>query len=487
MYISREPIHILIIEDNSADLYLLEHRLKTSHLNTGHIYAAERMVEAKATLQQNEIHLVLLDLSLPDSFGIDSLLDIKEFTQNIPVIILTGVNDSAIALEALKHNAQDYLVKGAYSTDLLVRSIEYSIERKKAQERIHASEEKYRQIFYKNPFPMVVSDQDTLEILEVNEAAVRNYGYSKTEFLGLKLTNICPQWTSGLSISQVMEAKLWLHQKKDLDQMIVEVAYYPVQFSGKAAIQFQFHDVTEKMKLERALSLQKQQLIKAVLDAQERERKSIGEELHDNINQVLTAIKLNLEMSLAHPAENQQLISRSVNNISSTIEEIRKLSRKFILSGNIKELGLVQSVQELIKEFQDSNIQFTVSAIDFTDDQLNQEQKINLYRIIQEQLNNIVKHAEATEVMILVSMNSYYLDLEIHDNGKGFNTSLNRKGVGLTNIINRAELLYGEADIVSEPGDGCQLKVKIPVSPKNLLETELNRKLDHYKISNTTL
>ncbi|HWJ27819.1 MAG TPA: ATP-binding protein, partial [Flavisolibacter sp.] len=222
------------------------------------------------------------------------------------------------------------------------------------------------------------------------------------------------------------------------------------------------------------LNLQKQHLIKAVLDAQEHERKSIGEVLHDNINQVLTAVKLNLEMALAHPLGNEYLIDKSLQNVGFAIEEIRKLSRKFILSGNIKELGLVQSIHELIKEIQYiKNIRYTINAQNFADLGLSQEQKVNLYRIIQEQLNNIISHADASEATITISLENQNIILKISDNGKGFERSKKEKGIGFTKIINRAELLHGKAEIFSEPGMGCQILVKIPISSDNRPELEI--------------
>src|ERR1044071_8919056 len=129
-----DHLSILVIEDNPTDLYLLEEMLRSSKAGVKNIYTADRTSIGCELLKKQDIHLVLLDLSLPDSFGIESFLKIKEITQKIPVIILTGLTDSEIALEALKHGAQDYLVKGEFKSDALVKSIQYSIERKNAEE-----------------------------------------------------------------------------------------------------------------------------------------------------------------------------------------------------------------------------------------------------------------------------------------------------------------------------------------------------------------
>jgi len=121
--------NVLVIEDNPGDFYLIEQMLLSSTLMIRKIYSADRISAAIELLKTHEINLVLLDLSLPDSLGINSFLQIRHVAQKMPVIILTGLMDSEIALEALKQNAQDYLVKGEFDVKLLVKSIEYSIER----------------------------------------------------------------------------------------------------------------------------------------------------------------------------------------------------------------------------------------------------------------------------------------------------------------------------------------------------------------------
>lgn len=112
MQTQENHLSILVIEDNPADFYLIEKMLRSSTIKVKEIHTANRISEACSLLQAHSIGLVLLDLSLPDSFGIDSFLRIKSFIQHIPVIILTGLAESTVALEALQQGAQDYLIKG---------------------------------------------------------------------------------------------------------------------------------------------------------------------------------------------------------------------------------------------------------------------------------------------------------------------------------------------------------------------------------------
>jgi two-component system, NarL family, sensor histidine kinase UhpB len=466
MRILSENFNILLVEDNAADQFLLEQMLLASRLRIKKIYIATTIKHAVLLLETSEINFVLLDLTLPDSFGIDSLKTIKPLIERIPVIVLTGLADSNVALEALKEHAQDYLVKGEVNTNLLIKSIEYSIERKKAEETIVASEEKYRQMFYKNPFPMWISDKDSLKIFEVNDAAIQKYGYSRNEFLELNLKDIqisavtCPSFLH-LTLHHTRQTTLWNHRKKNGDIIIVEFSYYPISYFGEIAMQAQVNDITENLRLENELAVQKQQLVEAVLHAQEIERKTIGNELHDNINQVLTAVKLNLGLALEYK-DNATIIKKCEKNIETVMEEIRKITKQLILPSNLKELGLVQSIHDMMKEtLQHTNISLKIFAKGVDESLLSEEQKLTVYRIIQEQLSNVLKHSEASSVAITVGVSNEKIRFRIVDNGKGFDASKKRNGIGLTNIINRAGLFNGKVNISSQPGQGCSLEVEL--------------------------
>jgi two-component system sensor histidine kinase UhpB len=467
MPLRHSHLSILIIEDNPADLFLISNMLLSSGTGIRDIHTASRIDEAFQFLQDQPVDIVVLDLSLPDSFGVDSFLKIKPVTKEIPVIILTGESESDIALEVIKLGAQDYLVKGEFKSDLLVKSIQYSIERKYAENKILVSEEKYRQMFYKNPFPTWIYDLGTLQILEVNDAAIKKYGYDRSEFLELTLEEIrMPEKING---PNEYSAGYSLHQKKNGEALVVEVAYYQIDYFGKKAMQAQINDVTEKHRLEKALLSQQQmkqrQITKAVLEAQDDERKIIGTELHDNINQILASAKLYITAAV-DTGEREKMIIKGQEYITLAIEEIRKLSKELVTPSFIIT-GLKYSIEELadiIQETKKIQIHTDLEVLDETD--LCKEMKVAIYRIIQEQLNNIVKYAGADKVRIAVKTENGQLLLSINDNGKGFDTHLRRKGIGLTNIQSRAELFHGKVSIDSSLGNGCRLKVNmcIPVA-----------------------
>lgn len=466
-----DRLSILIVEDNPMDMILLEEMLQSSGVKIKKIFTANRSEIACEIINNNTINLVLLDLSLPDSFGIESFLKIKSITQKIPVIILTGLTDSEVALDALNKGAQDYLVKGEIKPDALVKSIHYSIERKNAEEKILASEEKYRQMFYKNPFPAWIYDLETLKMLEVNDAAIQQYGYDRDEFLNLTIKDIRPsedihevlQSLSQQGVPDQLSGKVWRHKKKSGDVMLVEITFYKIDFLGKIAMQAQVNDVTEKYRLEKELAegqkLKQQQITEAVLSAQEKERKCLGEELHDNINQILATSRLFL--STAIQENNFEFIVKGQEYISMAMEEIRKLSKKLITPAFIRS-GLNNSIDDLIENTMAAKKITIKSEIDLPDEtDLDEGLKLTIYRIMQEQLNNIIKHAEASAVSILIRKKEDVVILSIVDNGKGFDMNQERNGIGITNINSRAGLYNGKVEIDSSPGNGCRLNVTL--------------------------
>ena len=152
------------------------------------------------------------------------------------------------------------------------------------------------------------------------------------------------------------------------------------------------------------------------------------------------------------------------------IEEIRKLSKALIVPAFIKT-GLKQSVEDLVENILVAKkINITVDTEELDETNISEGLKITLYRIIQEQLNNILKYAEASAVTIRINTRADTILLSINDDGKGFDTHLERKGVGITNINSRAALFNGKVEIDSSKGNGCLLTVvmdtKAPVPQK---------------------
>ncbi len=126
----------LLVEDNPADARLIREMLKGPPAGAFQVEHVARLTAALARLGQEAFDVVLLDLDLPDSQGLKTLTLAQEACHGLPIVVLTGLDDEGFALEAMRAGAQDYLVKGRFDSQLLVRTIRYAIERKRAQEEI---------------------------------------------------------------------------------------------------------------------------------------------------------------------------------------------------------------------------------------------------------------------------------------------------------------------------------------------------------------
>ncbi len=230
------------------------------------------------------------------------------------------------------------------------------------------------------------------------------------------------------------------------------------------AIVTNFHDITEKKKL-MTEQLNKQKLItQATIYGQEKERKEIGMELHDNVNQILAVSKMYMDMASDNSKGNrEEMISRSRESIMHAIEEIRKLSRSMVPPALGAE-GIIGSIQEFSDLIHTSSgLQIALQLPTEIMQSLDDNERLALYRIIQEQLNNIVKHARAKNTVIMLGKKDGTAVLQIKDDGKGFDINSNRSGIGLTNIQSRVEMFQGTFNLHSAPGQGCELVIELPV------------------------
>src|ERR1700743_2655748 len=168
---------ILTVEDNPSDLFLLEHMLRSSGLATRRLLSAVSINEAYRLLRSEEIDVVLLDLTLPDSFGIHSFIHLKPVVQRIPVIILTGLSDTNVALEAIKEGAQDYLVKGELTEGLLAKAIQYSLERKRTLEHLRVSNERFNTVVKATNDAIWDWDIPTDKVFMVGDTYKQLFGY----------------------------------------------------------------------------------------------------------------------------------------------------------------------------------------------------------------------------------------------------------------------------------------------------------------------
>lgn len=208
------------------------------------------------------------------------------------------------------------------------------------------------------------------------------------------------------------------------------------------------------------------QLLQAQLEIQEQTFQTISREIHDNIGQKLTLAKLHLNtLSFRHLEKAELKVTDSINMISEAINDLSDLSRS-MSSENILNNGLIKALEFEVIQLKKSGIFLvnfsTTGNLVFLD----ANTELVLFRIVQEAINNIIKHAAADIIDIKLHYNSHLLTIDICDNGKGFNADSNNCGTGLLNMKKRAKMLNGTLHINSFPDIHTQIKIEIPGNGK---------------------
>ncbi|MCL4551361.1 MAG: sensor histidine kinase [Bacteroidetes bacterium] len=202
-----------------------------------------------------------------------------------------------------------------------------------------------------------------------------------------------------------------------------------------------------------------------LISSQENERKWIAMELHDSIGQDLLIIKNNLLAGIqeeSNPQKLSQYIQSASNITSQALQDVRAIAQN-LRPQFLDELGLTTSLESITEKIAaSSEIEFEVS-IEQIDSLIPAGQEINVFRIVQESLNNIIKHSGASKASITVKKNDDRIELLIEDNGKGIKENYNRTGSGLTGMKERAFMLGGKLEITPRPGGGTKVYLEIPV------------------------
>ena len=473
------PYRLLIVEDNPGDYFLLEEAFSRSRLPIEKIFHADKMAAVPALIKDNVIDIILLDLSLPDSLGVDSVITMNSLLPKTPIIVFSGLSTIDVAVEAISLGAQDYLVKGEFDEKLLAKTVQYSIERKKTFEKLRESNERYEFVNKATQDTIWEWDYKTQQGIW-GDGFIKIFGYPKDKLKYGK------EWVENYINPDDKERivkSLRYHCENGLENWQEEYRFLCADGSYKEVFSRGYilydenrspyrmigamSDLTEEKRLEKELvdqQLAQQKLITEVtIEAQEKQKNELGQELHDNINQILATVKMYLGLIKSKQHVDEDLISKSYEYVNEAMMEIRKLSHSLVAPS----LGSVSLKAALEKLLEDTNMSDTLHVklkIDekYTARKIDENKELMLYRIVQEQLNNITKYADAKQAVIELKIIEDKLYLSISDNGKGFDTTQKSDGIGLKNMSSRVEFYAGSINIISAPGEGCTIEICVP-------------------------
>jgi signal transduction histidine kinase len=226
-----------------------------------------------------------------------------------------------------------------------------------------------------------------------------------------------------------------------------------------AFLLFNRYRLKQKNKYQQELSLKQKEQAVAVMETQEQERKRIAEDLHDSLGHLLSTAKLNLQTV---PDVHKQYVENSLQLLNQASEEIHNITFN-LMPRTLEEGGLVAALNELAAKVTNSGkVKILLHVHDIDRFVLEKQSQFNIYRIIQEAVNNILKHAEASEINIQLIGQNNHMTIMIEDDGKGFDTGTKKSGRGLKNIVTRSLWLNGHINIDSTPGRGTTITTEIP-------------------------
>lgn len=354
-------------------------------------------------------------------------------------------------------------------------------ERKRAAEKLLQSEQKYKLMFNNNPLPMWMTTLPGLDIIDVNEAAIKQYGYSREEFLKLNTRQLRPAEDLKYFLSEVdkmlsdrINVRTWRHKRKDGTVIHVETYSHEIMYEGQRAWLGLAHDITEKKEAKELLQKSYDDiraLASSLQTIREDERTIIAREIHDELGQQLTGLKMDLHWLSKKINSQDTGVIKKMNEskalIDTTIASVRKIATD-LRPSILDDLGLLAALEWQSEEFEKRSgtlVTFINMAGDIT---VKPEIATAIFRIYQELLTNISRHAQASEVKVELGIDKGRLNFIIEDNGIGFETEeiKNKKTLGLLGIKERTLLLGGTYEFKSTLGKGSVTCISIPLGYK---------------------
>ncbi len=350
-------------------------------------------------------------------------------------------------------------------------------EKKKAEEELSKNELRFRTLTSNAPVGIFQTDAAGKTIY-VNEAWMEYTGLTYEEAMGEGWQDVLHPDDKEKQINQWREkAKSGIESSSEF--RLIDKKGNIRWVTGNATPMFDrnhsitgyigtLSDITERKKLvQDLLEQQRNEQLKitaTALEAQEKERTALGMELHDNVNQILVGTKILLSMIKNNPAKAPELIDSCIGHIQEAIDENRKLSHKLV-TPDLELEGLSKQLADLAKSMLEAaGVRTHIDDREFREGSLNDQQKIAVYRIAQEQCTNIIKYAKASNATISLQTTDALFKMLISDDGKGMEEGKVTTGIGLKNITGRVSIFKGSIAIKTEPGKGFTLEIEMPVN-----------------------
>ena len=378
--------------------------------------------------------------------------------------------DSSLKLQFENRDLVEHLQAANSQTEAVNQALELRVQERTVE--LRESEERFRSLSNASLEGIMIHDQGV--ILDANLAFARLFGYKQPEELIGK---------NGLECLLSPESRASIHERlqqrkekgplevtgirKDGTVFVAETDSRLVKYLGHDASIVSWRDITERKlaQEERQRSMEQLRSLAARLQSvREEERKRVAREIHDQLGQVLTAIKIDLSGLVRElPANQGDRTSSILKLVDETIQSVRRISTE-LRPGILDDLGLVDAVEWAGEDFEARTGTKCRLNLPEDDISIDPEQATAVFRIFQETLTNVARHADASEIEVRLAKDDRDLTLEVHDNGGGIpeDKLSNGESLGILGMRERALLLGGELTISGAPGEGTTVRLRIP-------------------------
>lgn len=468
---------ILIVEDERIVAEDTKIKLEqVGYAVAGIAGSGEESIKAAKKLQPD---LVLMDIVLEGKMnGIEAASQI--FSQlNIPVVYLTAYSDEQTLKKAKVTEPFGFIIKPFEAQDLF-SAIEMAFYRHKLRNMLKESEERYNALFDRSLSYIYIHDFEG-QFIDANEAALKALGYKRKEIFPLNFASLLDKSQMPKALQTLEEIRRSGQQKKPIEYKLkrkdgktiwVETEGSLLYKDGKPyAVQGIARDITERKRGEEILRESREQLRRLAAHLQsirEEERMVIAREIHDELGQALTALKMDLSWVNKRLPEGQSSLIKKTESMSelidSTIQTVQRISAE-LRPGLLDDIGLLAAMEWQAEEFQKRTGIACELSVDSLDVALDSERSTAIFRIFQETLTNISRHANATRAKANLVIKNRNLELIIKDNGKGITEEKisDPKSLGLIGIQERVHFLGGNINIKGIAKKGTTVTVSIPL------------------------
>ncbi|MCG2613538.1 histidine kinase [Terrimonas sp. NA20] len=404
-------------------------------------------------------------------------MDVETFVIHI---LLAGIVFFIGGLWAYRLNKYKIASIGqTFQLGLLLEKEKHNEEQRRSQERIAKSEANLRGVFNNTDVGFILMDLE-YRLISFNGIAstFSNHIMGHPLVAGGSYLDHVPENRKEMissSLKRVLNREVLQYEidypgLRNAGQLWLHISMHPVTDDRQnlIGISVSLSNISQIKRHEQQLASEKAkkqiEITEAVFIAQEKERSELGRELHDNVNQLLAAATLYTQTARRTDAERDELLKTSETYTKKAVEEIRKLS-KHLVTPRLNDFGLINSIRGIAEDLMlVHELRINISSFNFEETHYDEKFKLNILRIVQEQINNTLKYAQAENIDIHFSVHDDHLLITTSDDGVGFSMTQRTKGVGLTNMISRTELYRGEITFDAAPDQGCFIAIRFPLA-----------------------